>query len=156
LKATNTRAERAEERAMVKALRAQIDEMNAALLVARAEADQALAEERLRADRLNKQVEALSAEVGRAKKQAEVVVGRAGQAEAGRDAARAEAEALRTAIDELKAGQALMIGMHARELALARHDVLAAQQAAAELRQTNTERKARGFVARLRDAWRGE
>jgi hypothetical protein len=40
--------------------------------------------------------------------------------EADRDAERAEAEALRTAIDELKAGQALMIGMHARELAVAR------------------------------------
>jgi hypothetical protein len=35
LKATNTRAERAEERAMVKALRAQIDELNAEMVVMR-------------------------------------------------------------------------------------------------------------------------
>jgi hypothetical protein len=153
---TNTRAERAEERAMVKALRGQIDVLNAEMVVMRAEADRALAEERLRADRLNKQVETLSAEVVRVKKQAEAVVGRAEQAEAGRDAERAEAEALRTAIDELKAGQALMIGMHARELAVARHDVLAAQQAAAELRQAEAARKARGLVARLRATWRGE
>ena len=67
---TNTRADRAEERAMVKALRAQIDELNAEMAVASAEAERALAEERQRADRLNKQVEALSAEVEGAKKQA--------------------------------------------------------------------------------------
>ena len=89
LKATNARAERAEERAMVKALRAQIDELKAEMAVASAEAERALAEERQRADRLNKQVEALSAEVVRAKKQAEAVVGRAERAEAGRDAERA-------------------------------------------------------------------
>jgi hypothetical protein len=135
LKATNARAERAEERARANALRAQIDELNAELVVVRAEADRALAEERQRVDRLNEQVEALSAEVVRAEKQAEAVVGRAERAEAGRDAERVRAEALRTSIDELKARQALMIDMHARELAVARHDALAAQQAAAELRQ---------------------
>ena len=149
LKETNARADRAEERAMVKALRAQIDELNAEMAVASAEAERALAEERQRADRLNKQVEALSAKVVRAEKQAEAAVGRAEQAEAGRDAERAQAEALRTTIDELKAGQAVMIDMHARELAVARQDVLAAQQAAAELRQAEA-RKARGLVARLR------
>ena len=89
LKATNARAERAEERARANALRAQIDELNAELVVARAEADRALAEERQRVDRLNEQVEALSAEVVRAEKQAEAVVGRAERAEAGRDAERA-------------------------------------------------------------------
>ena len=141
---------------MVKALRAQIDELKAEMAVASAEAERALAEERQRADRLNKQVEALSAEVVGAKKQAEAVVGRAERAEAGRDAERAEADGLRTAIAELKAGQELMIDMHARELAVARHDALAAQQAAAELRQAEAERKARGLVARLRAAWRGE
>jgi len=55
------------------------------------------------------------------------------------------AEALRTTVDELKAGQALMTGMHAREFAVARHDALAAQQAVAELHQG----KARGLLARL-------
>ena len=63
LKATNARAERAEERARAKALRVQIDELNAEMVVARAEADRALAEERQRAHRLNEQVEALAAEV---------------------------------------------------------------------------------------------
>ena len=112
LKATNARAERAEERARANALRAQIDELNAELAVASAEADRALAEERQRADRLNEQVEALSAEVVRAEKQAEAVIGRAERAEAGRDAERARAEALRSTIDELMAGQAMMAEMH--------------------------------------------
>jgi hypothetical protein len=43
-----------------------------------------------------------------------------------------------------------------RELAMARHDSMAAQQAAAELRLADEARRARGLVARLRDAWRGE
>jgi hypothetical protein len=156
LKATNTRAERAEERAMVKALRAQLEELNVEMAVTSAEADRALAEERLRADRLNKQVETLSAEVVRAKKPAEAVVGRAERAEADRDAERVQADGLRAAIAELKAGQALTTDMHARELAVARHDALAAQQAAAELRRAEEARKARGLVTGLRAAWRGE
>jgi hypothetical protein len=150
-----TRTERAEERARTNALRAQIDELNAELVVARAEADRVVAEERQRVDRLNEQVEALSAEVVRAEKLAEAVVGRAERAEAGRDAERVRAEVLRTSIEELKAGEALMIDMHARELAVARHDALAAQQAAAELRQADAERRARGRWARLKAAWRG-
>lgn len=141
---------------MVKALRAQIDELNAEMTVARVEADRALVEERQRVDRLNKQVEALSAEVVGAKKQAEAAVGRAERVEAGRDLERTEAAGLRTTIDELKAGQVFMTDMHARELALARHDALAAQQAAAELQQTEAARKARGLLARLRAAVRGE
>jgi hypothetical protein len=147
LKATNARAERAEERARVDALRAQIDELNAALMMANAQADRALAEARQRTHRLKEQMEALSAEVLRAEKQAEAAVGRAERAEAGRDAEHARAEALRTTVDELKAGQALMTEMHARELAVARHGALAAQQAVAEL-------KARGLLARLSAAWR--
>src|ERR1700722_10360643 len=120
-KATNARAERAEERARANALRAQIGELNAEMVVARTEADRVVAEERQRADQLNEQVEALSAEVVRAEKQAEAAVGRAERAEAGRDVERARAEAPHTTIDELKAGQALMTEMHARELAVAQH-----------------------------------
>jgi DNA repair exonuclease SbcCD ATPase subunit len=156
LKATNARAERAEERARANTLRAQIDELNAALAVAHAEADRALAEERQRADRLNEQVEALSAEVLRAEKQAEAVIGRAERVEAGRDAERARAEALRSTIDELIAGQALMAEMHSRELAVAQHDAHAAKQAVAELRRAEAERKGRGRLARVLAAWRGE
>jgi chromosome segregation ATPase len=156
LKATNARGERAEERAMVKALRAQIDELNAEMAVASAEAERAVAAERQRADRLNKQVETLSAEVVRAKKQAEAVVGRAERAEADRDAERARADALRTAIAELKAGQALMIDMHARELAAAQDRLERVRDAAEAIRQAEAARKARGLVARLRAALRGE
>ena len=154
LKATNARAERAEERARANTLRAQIDELNAALAVANAEAEQALTEERQRADRLNEQVEALSAEVMRAEKQAEAVIGRAERAEAARDAERARAEALRSTIDELRAGQAMRAEIHVRELAVAQHDTHAAKQAVAELRRAEAERKARGRWARLRAAWR--
>jgi len=156
LKATNARAERAEERARANALRVQIDELNAEMVVARAEADRALAEERQRADRLNEQVEALSAEVLRAEKQAEAVIGRAERVEAGRDAERARAEALRSTIDELIAGQAMMAKMHSRELAVAQHDAHAAKQAVAELRRAEAERKGRGRLARVLAAWRGE
>ena len=49
-----------------------------------------------------------------------------------------------------------MTDMHARELALAQHAAWAGQQAAAELRQAEAARKARGLVARLSAAWRGE
>jgi hypothetical protein len=151
------RAARAEERATANALLAQIDELNTALVVANAEAERALAEERQRADRLNEQVEALSAEVVRAEKQAEAAVGRAERAEAGRDAERARAEALRTTIDQLKAEQVLMTEMHTRELAVAQRDALAAQQSAEALRPANAERRARGLLVRLRAAaWRGE
>jgi hypothetical protein len=152
LKATNARAER--ERARANTLRAQIDELKAALAAANAEADRALTEERQRADRLNEQVEALSAEVVRAEKQAEAVIGRAERAEAGRDAERARAKALRSTIDELMAGQAMMAEMHLRELAAAQHDAHAAKRAIAELRRAEAERKARGRWARLRAALR--
>jgi hypothetical protein len=146
LKATNARAERVEERARVNTLRAQIDELNAALAVANAEAERALTEERQRADRLNKQVEALSAEVMRAEKQAEVA----------RDAERTLTEALRSTLHELVAEQARMAEMHSRELAVAQHDAHAAKQAVAELRRAEAERKGRDRLARVLAAWRGE
>ncbi len=156
LKATNIRAERAEERARANTLRAQNDELNAALAVANAEADRALTEERQRVDRLNEQVEALSAEVMRAEKQAEAAIGRAERAEAARDAERALAEALRSTIDELMAGQATMAEMHSRELAVAQHDAHAAKQAITELRRAEAAGKGRGRLARVLAAWRGE
>jgi hypothetical protein len=42
------------------------------------------------------------------------------------------------------------------DLRMARHDAEAAQQGAAALRRAEVERKARGLLARLRAAWRGE
>ena len=167
LKATNARAERAEDRARTNALRAQIDELNAEMVVARAEADRALAEERQRADRLNEQVEALSAEVVRAEKQAEAVVGRAERAEAGRDAERARADALARIACEDPAGRSSLsgggggglrgAGRRADRAAQAgRAEAKEAAHAAEELRQADAERRARGLLARLRAAWRGE
>jgi len=154
LKATSAR----EERVRANALQAQIDELNTALAGANAEAD-----------RLKERVEALSAEVVRAERQAAGAEARAGRAEAATAGERSRADVLRDRVDglqqdllasqavasELMAGRALM-GMHARELAIAQHDTLAAQQAAAELRQADNARKARGLLTRLKAAWRGE
>ena len=140
LDTTNARTERAEadradERQRADDLRAQIDVLNAERVVMRAEADRALAEERLRANGLSEQVDAGHHD---------------------RDVARAEAETLRTSIDELRAGQALMTDMHARELAAAQDRLERVRDAAEAIRQAEVERKARGLVARLRAAWRGE
>jgi hypothetical protein len=68
---------------------------------------------------------------------------------------RARADALRSTIDELKAGQALMVDIHARELAVTRQDAQAIQEWAADLRQAQTERKARGACGAVRAALRG-
>ena len=155
LKATNARAERAEERAMVKALRAQIDELKDEMAAASAEAERALVGERQRADRLNKQVETLSAEVVQAKKQAEAVVGRAERAEADRDAERTRADELRTTIDELKAAQALVADVHARGACRgpARCSGRAAGRRGAT--QADAERRRGGAAARLGTAGGG-
>jgi ParB family chromosome partitioning protein len=156
LKATNARAERAEERARVNALQAQIDELNAEMVATRAEADQALAEERERANRLNEQVEALSVEVVRTEKQAEAVVGRAERAEADRDAERARAETLRAEL-ELRLADQGAAAEQARQRAQEAQEALSVAEAATDaLRQDLADRRARGLVARLRAAWRGE
>jgi chromosome segregation ATPase len=143
--------DRIEERRRADDLRAQIDVLNAEMVVMRTEADREVAKERLRADGLSEQVKALSAEVVRAEKQAEAVVGQAERAEAGRDAERARAEALRSTIEDLRTEQEV----GARDLAVAQHDALAAQHAAAELRQAEAARKARGRLRRAWDGWRG-
>jgi len=93
-----------------------------------------------------------------------------------------EADALRTTIDEIRAGQTLMAETHARDLAEAirqaqdaaeetiRQRVERLEQdraksvaiadeavrAAEQLRQAATDGKGRGRWARLRQAWRGE
>jgi chromosome segregation ATPase len=158
LKATNARAERAEERARANALRAQIDELNAEMAMARAEADRALAEERQRAHRLSERVDTLQTEIRQAEARAEATNADRRAAEARVEAERARAEALRSTIDELKAGQARMTEMHARELVAAQLDAQAAQQVAAELRLAEREdgRKPRGRLRRVLAAWRGE
>ena len=115
-----------------------------------------MAEERMRADRLNERVDALPPISTRAEADRRVAEVRADKAETAIAAEHARADALRTAIDELKAGQALMADIHARELAVAQHDAQAGQQAAAALRQADAERQARGLAgAAPRAAWRG-
>jgi hypothetical protein len=69
--------------------------------------------------------------------------------------AREQTEALRTTVEELKAGQAMMADSHARDLAVAEHDARAAQQAASELRRAEEARKGRGALRRAWDGWRG-
>ena len=108
-------------------------------------------------------MEALSAEVVRAKTAGGGAEARAETSGGSAPPGEARADALGDRLDglrihhpsELKAGRAVMTEMHARELAVAQHDAQAAQQAAAELRQADKARKARGLVARLRAAWRG-
>jgi chromosome segregation ATPase len=174
LRATTTmRAARAEERARVEALQTQVDELNAALVVANAEAARALAQEQARADRLSDRVDAMQRDLDAARADAvaaerradatdtdrRVAQARLEHAEAARDRAeqkkeaeRVRADALCASIDELRAGHEI----HTCELAVARHDAHAARQAAAALRLAETERRARGLVARLMAAWRGE
>ena len=140
--ATDARAVRAEERARVSALRAQIEELNAELVAVRAEAARALAQEQARGDQLGAQIEAGRRDL------------EAARAEADREAERAEqvltgehqrADALRERLEQAQA-----------ELAAVQRDAQAAHQAAAELRQAEVDRKARSLPARLRAAWRGE
>ena len=57
------------------------------------------------------------------------------QAEVAMEVERARADALSTTIDELRAGQALMLERHARELSCAQRDARMAQQAASEARR---------------------
>ena len=66
------------------------------------------------------------------------------------------ADALRQRVDELHAGQELMMDTHARALAEAQDQLERVREAAEDLRQAEVERRARGLVARLRAAWRGE
>ena len=97
-------------------------------------------------------MEALSAEVVRAEKQAEAVVGRAERAEAGRDAERARADELRDRIEVMAAELAAARGAENR--ARAETDLLARK--VNELTTANDARRARGLLARLRAAWRGD
>jgi hypothetical protein len=121
----------ADERAKADALRAQIDELNAEMVVARAGVDRALAEERQRADRLSDQVEALSAEVMRAD-----AAGRDKErAEADRDAERARADTLRDRNEALQ-------------------EQLAARQEGVDA--TEAIRQAEAMVGSLREAHAGE
>ena len=105
------------ERARANTLRAQIDELNAELAAAHAEADGRCGG--TAADGPAEQAGGSAISRGHAGREAaEAVIGRAERAEAAKDAERARAEALRSTIDELRAGQA-EVEIHVRELAVA-------------------------------------
>jgi chromosome segregation ATPase len=77
---------------------------------------------------------------------------RAGRAEQGRDEERARAEALRDRVEARENDLALMRAALDQTEAEARK----AHAEAADLRQAEEARNARGLMARLRAAWRGE
>ena len=70
--------------------------------------------------------------------------------------ARGEADALRDRADELQAGQELMMDIHVYALAAAQDQLERVREAVDGLRQAETDRKARGLLARLRAAVRGQ
>ena len=140
------RVDRAEQRAT---------EANKRADVAVALADRTLAqlaEAIERADRAEAKIEEFRREVDGAHAQAR-------KAQHETEALRRDLEATQIAQAEAEADaveRAAVAETRTRELAVARHEAEAAQQAMAELRQANDERKARGRWARLRAAWRGE
>jgi hypothetical protein len=141
-----------------RALCGQLDTAEQGRLAAQALADRALAsladaEVRISAERVR---------IDQADGDRRSAEARAERAETAIAGERQRADALRATIDELKAGQALMVDMHARELNEARavaeaaqHAAEEAQEAAEELRQAETARKARGRLRRAWDGWRG-
>ena len=137
--ATDARAVRAEERARVSALRAQIEELNAELVAVRAEAARALAQEQARGDQLGAQIESGRRDLEAARAEADRAAERAERALTGE---RQRADALRERLEQAQAA-----------LAAVQHDAQAAQQAATELRRAW---KGRGVLGRLRAALRGE
>jgi hypothetical protein len=105
-----------------------------------------------RADQAEVRAEQAQSRADRAEQAIESERNRADRAESGFNAERSRADALRDRVDglqvELRHTQeaAKQAGAQAQE----------AQDAADELRRAEATRKARGLVARLRDAWRGE
>jgi hypothetical protein len=146
----------------VSGLRDQLEVANAR--AERAEADRS--DERLRADDLRDRLIMMQQQLADAHvalQEAEVSDARSERAEAEIDAERAKADALRERVDDLQAGQQLMMDMHARALAAVQSDLdmtraqaTTAHDALKAVRQAQAERKGRGLLARLRAAVRGE
>jgi chromosome segregation ATPase len=106
-------------------------------------------EARSEADRLRGEVTDLTARADRAQ-QTSTAAG------AARQEAEQAADALREQVDALRAGQDLMMDMHAQALAAAQDRLERLREAAEGLRQAEQDRRARGLLARLRAAVRGE
>jgi hypothetical protein len=88
------------------------------------------------ADRTLAQRADADARADRAEEGRRAAEGKAERAEAAISGERQRSDALRMTIDEMRAGQALMQDMHAREVDQARAEAQAAQEAADELRRT--------------------
>jgi chromosome segregation ATPase len=106
-------------------------------------------EARSEADRLRGEVTDLTARADRAQ-QTSTAAG------AARQEAEQAADALREQVDALRAGQDLMMDMHAQALAAAQDRLERLREAAEGLRQAEQDRRARGLLARMRAAVRGE
>ena len=116
-----------------------------------------------RADRADLRAAKAEQRVEQVEQRADAAAARAESADADRRAAEARADraeqrsdVLRATIDELRAGQGLMVDMHARELSAAQRAAQEERERADAFAQDEAERKARGLLARLRAAWRGE
>ena len=107
------------------------------------------------ADRLAAQLTDITARIEQAECRADLANRRTAQAET-------RAEGFRLSVEELRAGQTLMVDLHARDLNAARaiaeaaqRDAQVAQDAAEALRRETAARKARGRLRRVWDGWRG-
>jgi len=116
-----------------------------------------------RAERADLRAAKAEQRVEQVEQRADAAAARAESADADRRAAEARADraeqrsdVLRATIDELRAGQGLMVDMHARELSAAQRAAQEERERADAFAQDEAERKARGLLARLRAAWRGE
>ena len=151
--------------------------LEAALIEANKRADAALAladrtlaqlaDANARADRSEVRADAAEQLAKQTQSEAQDALQRAEVADRADDAAtvaeRATADALRERVNDLQAGQELMMGIHARaqaaaqrDLDMARAQATTAHDALKTLRQAEADRKARGLLARLRAAVRGE
>jgi hypothetical protein len=128
-----------------------------------ADHDEEIARANARADEAHERADAALAVADRTLAQLADAGARADRAEAAIAGERARADALRERVDNLQAGQQLMMDMHARALAalqgdldMARAQATTAHDALRTVRQTEQERKARGLLARLRAAVQGD
>jgi chromosome segregation ATPase len=154
-RAERTDVDRADGRQQADDLRAQIEVLNAEIVVMRGEADRALAEERHRADRAEAAIVAAESDVRELRSHAAALQVELADRQAALDRTQTEAEAARERAADLQAGQELMMDMHARALAEAQEQFSRVRDAAEGMREREQERRARGLLARLRAAVRG-
>jgi chromosome segregation ATPase len=94
---------------------------------------------------ISRAISVMEAAIGALREQLEQANGRADRAETGRDTERSRADELRDRLDDL-----------GNKLDGAQAELAAAQDQVEALTQAEADRQARGVLARLRAAWRGE